>query len=318
MDPASSPAVEAWLDLLAALHVAAIHFPIALLLAAALFELGGTVLGLMRDGAEARPSRAALACLVLAVLGAGLAAASGWTLAERDPLRPSLAEAVDWHRWTGVTTAGLALLALLPALITVARPSLGLRRLYRLLLFAAAAAASLAGHQGGELVHGTGHLTEPLQRALFGPQTVEAGGEGPAPGGPPSEGPAPENAAPPTAAPAPADPAHAAGLAPNEPEALAVAARALLASRCVECHGDAKQKADLRLDTRGAIVDEGFVAFPGDAAGSLIVERVALPAEHEDRMPPEGPPLTPAEVALLTAWIDAGVPWPADGLAADG
>jgi len=301
MDPSNGARLEAWLDLLAALHVAVVHFPVALLLVAALFEVGATIRGLVRDE-EPRPSKTALYCLLLGALGAAASAASGWTLAERTSFGSSLENDLLWHRWTGVAVAALALLAVLPALLSYMRPSLGTRRLYRVLLLLAAAATSLAGHQGGAMVHGSQHIVEPLRRALLGAEPPQPVVEGPDASAQPK-------------APELADPAHtvAAPQVPQDAESLAVAARTLLGSRCVECHGPRKAKADLRLDTRAAIVDEGFVAFPGDAAGSPIIERVILPVEDEDHMPPEGPPLTEQEVAVLRAWIDRGASWPSDG-----
>ena len=38
-----------------------------------------------------------------------------------------------------------------------------------------------------------------------------------------------------------------------------------------------------------------------------------LPDGDDDLMPPEGPRLTDEEVSMLTAWIEAGLPWPGDG-----
>ncbi|MEQ1840374.1 MAG: DUF1553 domain-containing protein, partial [Verrucomicrobiales bacterium] len=43
---------------------------------------------------------------------------------------------------------------------------------------------------------------------------------------------------------------------------------------------------------------------------------VIAPADDEKRMPPEGDPLSAAEVDLLKRWIDAGAPWP-DSLAGE-
>ncbi|QDU65564.1 c-type cytochrome domain-containing protein [Engelhardtia mirabilis] len=312
MDSPTGTPLDAWLDLLAALHVAVVHFPVALILAAALFETGATIRGLVRDE-EARPSSTALACLILGALGAAASAASGWTLADRENFGSSMAEALLWHRWTGVTVAGLALLALLPGAMTAVRPSLGARRLYRTLLLLAAMAVSLAGHQGGAIVHGSDHITGPLRRALYGAQAQADSSEGSEPA---SDSRA--SAAPIAPQPALVDPAHSSPPAallsvPDDPEALAVAARAVLGSRCVECHGPRKEKGDLRLDTRAAIVDVGYAAFPGDGSGSPIIERVVLPIDHEDHMPSEGPPLNSVQVDVLRAWIDAGVRWPADG-----
>jgi len=87
-----------------------------------------------------------------------------------------------------------------------------------------------------------------------------------------------------------------------------------LKERCVACHGALKQEAGLRLDTAQAILkggDNGAAAVAGDAAVSLILRRVESTDEAE-RMPPEGEPLKPAEIAELRKWIVEGAATPAD------
>jgi len=86
----------------------------------------------------------------------------------------------------------------------------------------------------------------------------------------------------------------------------------LLARRCYACHGPDKQEAGLRLDDRGVAttpLDSGSTAIvPGDAAASGILARITA-VDPEVRMPPEGPRLSAAEVAAVTAWIEAGAEW---------
>jgi hypothetical protein len=82
----------------------------------------------------------------------------------------------------------------------------------------------------------------------------------------------------------------------------------ILKERCYACHGALKQKAKLRLDA-AALVAAGGTSGPairaGDAAGSLLLDRVADPDESS-RMPPEGKPLTAAQVDTLKAWVAQG------------
>lgn len=90
----------------------------------------------------------------------------------------------------------------------------------------------------------------------------------------------------------------------------------LLQSRCVECHGPDKQKGKLRLDTLEAAVKggkDGPAIKAGDAAGSPLIQRVSLPKDNDDRMPPEGEPLTAEQIQLFTDWIADGAKWP-DGV----
>jgi hypothetical protein len=73
-----------------------------------------------------------------------------------------------------------------------------------------------------------------------------------------------------------------------------------------------KQEAGLRLDTVDLAIkggDSGAAIKTGEAAGSLLMQRVGA-ADESTRMPPEGEPLKPAEIALLKAWIDSGAKRP--------
>lgn len=85
----------------------------------------------------------------------------------------------------------------------------------------------------------------------------------------------------------------------------------VLAERCYQCHAGDSAKGGLQLDTREGILaggKSGPAAVEGDAAASHLIERV-LTRDEFDRMPPDGPRLTDAQVAALSSWIDAGMPW---------
>jgi hypothetical protein len=86
----------------------------------------------------------------------------------------------------------------------------------------------------------------------------------------------------------------------------------ILADRCYECHGSQKQRSGLRLDRKADALrggDSGAVIVPGDGAQSALLAHISG-ADPDLFMPPEGDPLTPAQVALITTWIDEGAPWP--------
>lgn len=88
--------------------------------------------------------------------------------------------------------------------------------------------------------------------------------------------------------------------------------RPLLHARCIECHGPEKQKGGLRLDTKTAAMKGGAsgpAIVPGKSADSELIRRV-VSSDSADRMPAKGEPLSPREIALLRAWIDAGATWP--------
>ncbi len=82
--------------------------------------------------------------------------------------------------------------------------------------------------------------------------------------------------------------------------------RPLLHARCSECHGATKQKAGLRFDQKAAALK---VIVPGKSSASELIRRVTSTDKNE-MMPPTGERLTPREIALLKAWIDAGANWP--------
>lgn len=82
----------------------------------------------------------------------------------------------------------------------------------------------------------------------------------------------------------------------------------ILEARCIKCHGEDKQKGDLRLDQPDTFVQEmGFSVLEHSVDEmSILMERVLLPDGNEERMPPEGEPLTSLEIATLRKWIEAG------------
>ncbi len=90
--------------------------------------------------------------------------------------------------------------------------------------------------------------------------------------------------------------------------------RPILEKRCYSCHSRLKQEGKLRLDA-GALIHKGGkngpVMAPGKSDASEIIKRLITPDE-DDRMPPEGKPLTPDQIALIKSWIDAGAKFPAD------
>lgn len=82
---------------------------------------------------------------------------------------------------------------------------------------------------------------------------------------------------------------------------------------CLQCHGPQRAKGRYRMDTREYLLrggTEGTAVIPGDAAGSSLVIYIKH-LEPTMEMPPidEGEPLSPAEIALISDWIDQGALW---------
>jgi hypothetical protein len=88
--------------------------------------------------------------------------------------------------------------------------------------------------------------------------------------------------------------------------------RPLLARYCTGCHGASKQNGGLRLDTPSGI-EEGGDSGPVIEPGKSSESRLYLYVSGQDPdivMPPEGERLSPHELALIKAWIDAGARLP--------
>ena len=131
------------------LHPLLIHFPIALVIAAAL--AGGAAIVTADEGWRTVAVENVRAGAVFALL----ATVAGWRLA----LAPEMdvSPLLEWHRWLGTVAAGAALAAALATGGVRRRSALG-GRLYRIALFTAGVLVAVTGHVGGLLVWGANFL----------------------------------------------------------------------------------------------------------------------------------------------------------------
>ena len=100
------------------------------------------------------------------------------------------------------------------------------------------------------------------------------------------------------------------GGTPEQREFFEKRIRPLLADRCWNCHGADQAEAELRLDSREAILEGGArgpAIVPGQPEKSLLV----LAVNHADtlQMPPKEKLPLP-EIADITRWIKEGAAWP--------
>lgn len=106
----------------------------------------------------------------------------------------------------------------------------------------------------------------------------------------------------------PASEGNAAGATPRA-ISFARDIQPLLAERCLLCHGPDESEAGLRLDQAEHAteqLDSGQVAIrAGDPEQSELLRRVTTDDPNQ-RMPPEGEPLTPQQIELLRDWISGG------------
>lgn len=213
--------------------------------------------------------------LALAAPLAVITAVCGWLLSLAGGYEAGL---LAWHKWLGIGTAA----ACVAAAILYWRRKFNT---YRVTLFFTVALLLATGHLGGSLTHGSDYLTRyapwPLKQLLGGAAGKKSSG----------------------------------ALLAKDPRQLPVFAgiiAPLLEQKCVSCHGAAKSKGGLRLDSFAAALKggaDGGVIKPGNANGSPLLQRALLPAEAEEHMPPTGKPqLTADEIVVLKWWIESGAP----------
>jgi uncharacterized membrane protein len=131
-----------WLALFGRMHVIVIHFPIALLLMAALGEVWGRMRG--------RPAGWTGATLIFGALGAAVSMALGWMLVIFDGYDRS--GTLTLHQYIGTATAIVAV-GTASVYWKVARARA--RWWTTSLIIMTAAMVAVTGHLGGTLVHGS-------------------------------------------------------------------------------------------------------------------------------------------------------------------
>ena len=84
----------------------------------------------------------------------------------------------------------------------------------------------------------------------------------------------------------------------------------ILDANCITCHGQAKSRGGLRMDSYALLMQggkDGPVIIAGSADKSILLQRITLPPSHKQFMPAEGkPPLRAEEIAWIKAWIQQG------------
>src|SRR5262245_27343484 len=85
-------------------------------------------------------------------------------------------------------------------------------------------------------------------------------------------------------------------------------ARAVMENKCFSCHNPDKKKGDLDLTTYAGVMaggGGGSIVDPGNPDSSKLIGTVTK--QVEPYMPPEGAPLSPADIDVLKKWIAGGV-----------
>jgi uncharacterized membrane protein len=131
------------------LHPLLVHFPIALVLIAAVAEAAATI------GGDGRWHTVAVANVRAGAVFAVVAAVAGWRLALAPGVEPNAI--LEWHRWLGTIGAGATLAAAIATSGADGRSSMELW-IYRIALFCAASLVAVTGHFGALLVWGADFL----------------------------------------------------------------------------------------------------------------------------------------------------------------
>jgi hypothetical protein len=81
----------------------------------------------------------------------------------------------------------------------------------------------------------------------------------------------------------------------------------ILESKCIACHKEGKVKGELRMDHLAGLQKGGKTGpffIPGDTENSLLIQRIHLPMENEEHMPPKNKAqLTEEELEILRLWV---------------
>lgn len=85
----------------------------------------------------------------------------------------------------------------------------------------------------------------------------------------------------------------------------------VLATHCERCHGAQRQKGGLQilpLEQLFTGSQDYWVVRRGAPTESELYRRITLASNHEEVMPPDGEPMTKAEIELVANWIRSGAP----------
>jgi len=139
--------------LLGAFHPLVVHFPIALLLTAAVLEIVSVRL---KDHSGLR--FAIMINLMLGTMAAVVAASLGWMDAAHMGFEPDLKPVLAWHRWLGTSVTVGSLITTVLYFRTRITPN-GSHWIYRIALWLLAVVVGFTGHLGALLVYGLDYFS---------------------------------------------------------------------------------------------------------------------------------------------------------------
>ncbi|MEM9932773.1 MAG: c-type cytochrome domain-containing protein [Bacteroidota bacterium] len=246
-------------------HPLVVHLPIGFFVLAILLEW------FQKDSNKNSQKMVAFSWL-LSALSATAASFCGWLLAASGSYPE---QGLFWHRWMGILLSlisfGMWWIKKNPSIIP--KKSHAILNVFVLLLL------TLAGHQGGNLTHGSGYLTEHAPgfiQKITGTQTSLTVG-------------LPQI---------------------SDPDSALVyqdLIQPIFAQKCMACHNDEVQRGGLNMATPEKLLaggNGGPVLVAGNARESEIFKRLLLPHTSEKHMPTKGEPMTFQEIQMLEWWIE--------------
>lgn len=269
---------ESVLEVLGRLHPLVLHAPIGL------FTAIGGIEGWRLLSRDPKAPHAPPILAVMAGLSALTTAVFGLILARESAY---VSFTVQLHQWLGVAFALCALvctgLLLRVHAFNGTSPTgagLGSRRLaYFIALGLTLGLMVPTGHFGGDLSHGEGFITEPLTRSVKA-RTPRQGQAGEVATG---------------------------TIAVAKGDEIPPDVQRVFDTTCISCHGRAKEKGGLRLDTSAGLWaggDGGQIVVRGKPEESELIYRLTVALDHDDHMPPKGKPQPEAaEIEVVSAWI---------------
>lgn len=256
-------------------HLVVLHFPIALIVCAAIVE-SSRLLWLRASrrsiADQFRLSSSASVMLALGLASTVVAVITGLVFGF------DYSDAVDLHRILGLVSGALVVITSVVLLIARRKKTTKPALVYIFLLCISAVAVSITGHFGGNLTHGEGFLTQPLKDIFIEPLAPQA---------------------------------QEHNISNTSLETYNTIIQPLFNDGCIKCHGPKKQKGDIRLDSLSYTLDpDAGIVERGSPDASELIYRLHLPQADEDAMPPEGKgdPFTDEQIQSIESWITSLAP----------
>ncbi len=235
--------------------------------------IGILLIGLLLQWLSGKPNYTGIQPAVKAIFLVGTITAlfsciTGYMLSISDDYDQSL---INWHMWFAI---GVLLLSAI-LYTKEANPNVQVNK--TVLSLSLLVTIMITGHLGGSLTHGSDYISKPFARLFSADSNAVT-----------------------TIKPL-----------PNVQEAIAYndVIRPILQTKCYSCHNANKKKGGLRMDDILLLMKGGKNGKVIDLTltdSSELLQRLLLPVDNEDHMPPkEKPQPTESQIALIHWWISS-------------